>query len=128
MVAGKGDGELKARKPRATVWPSALKERSFSAQPKAEDRKLRKELALEVLALKVPFRNLLGVSEFSPVAGTISGRNALKHIDAGRARELQKMRPASHTNALGELFIPEEGGIVQQKVYGEREFTSLVRQ
>jgi hypothetical protein len=78
-VAEGGDGELKARKPRAPIWPSALKERSFSAQPKAEDRKLRKELALEVLALKVPFRNLLGVSEFSPVAGTISGRNALKH-------------------------------------------------
>jgi hypothetical protein len=38
---------------------------------KAEDRKLRKELALEVLALKVPFRNLLGVSESSPVAGAI---------------------------------------------------------
>ena len=74
-VAGRGDGELKARKPRATVWPSALKERSFSAQPKAEDRKLRKELALEVLALKVPFRNCdpFGnqASESSPVAGTI---------------------------------------------------------
>jgi hypothetical protein len=29
----------------------------ISAQAEAEDKKLRKELALEVLALKVPFRN-----------------------------------------------------------------------
>jgi len=37
------------------------------------------------------------------------------------------MRPASHTNALGELFIPEECGFVQQKVYGGNQFTVLVR-
>ena len=34
-------------------------ERTFSRHAKAEDRKLIKELALEVLTLKVPFRNLL---------------------------------------------------------------------
>jgi hypothetical protein len=46
---------------RATVWPSALdlQRADFSAHAEAEDRKLRKDLTLEVLALKVPFRNLL---------------------------------------------------------------------
>jgi hypothetical protein len=67
--------------------------RYFSAHDyrhaKAEDRKLRKEL-LEVLALKVPFRNLQVASESSPVAGTIEGSNPSTALDAGRARELQK--------------------------------------
>jgi hypothetical protein len=53
-------------------------------------QKLKKELTLEVLALKVPFGSLLGVSESSPVAGAIKGLNPYKTLDAGRARELQK--------------------------------------
>jgi hypothetical protein len=51
---------------------------------------LIKELTLEVLALKVPFGSLLGVSESSPVAGAIKGLNPFQTLDAGRARELQK--------------------------------------
>jgi len=43
-----------------------------------------------------------------------------------RTRVAEK-RPASHTNALGELFIPEECSFVQHKVYGSNEFTVLVR-
>ena len=38
--------------------------------------------------MKVPFRNLLVVSESSPVAGAIEGFNPSKLLDAGRAREL----------------------------------------
>jgi len=41
------------------------------AQPKAEDRKLRKELTLEVLALKVPFRNLLVFPNQAPWPGRL---------------------------------------------------------
>ena len=51
---------------------------TFSAHAEAEDRKLRKDLTLEVLALKVPFRNLLVVSESSPVAGAIEGSHPSK--------------------------------------------------
>jgi hypothetical protein len=36
-------------------------------------QKIKKRSYLEVLALKVPFRNLQDVSESSPVAGTIKG-------------------------------------------------------
>jgi hypothetical protein len=47
----------------------------ISAHAEAEDRKLKKEL-LEVLALKVPFRNRYSfwesASESNPVAGTIA--------------------------------------------------------
>src|SRR5271157_2703031 len=42
-------------------------------------------------------------------------------------RELQTIRPASHTTALGALFIPEEGGGAQGGNCRERKFTSLVR-
>jgi hypothetical protein len=55
---------------RATISPSALdfcKDADSSAHAEAEDRKLRKDPKLEVLALKVPFRNLQVVSESSPV-------------------------------------------------------------
>jgi len=42
-------------------------ERTFSRHAKAEDKKLIKELALEVLALKVPFRNpVTAVPESKP--------------------------------------------------------------
>jgi len=63
---------------------------------RAEDKKLIKELTLEVLALKVPFRNLLSVSESSPVAGAIKGLNPFRSLDAGRARELQKAPSQPH--------------------------------
>jgi hypothetical protein len=33
---------------------------------------------------------------------------SLKNLDAGQAREMQTIRPASHTTALGELFIADE--------------------
>jgi hypothetical protein len=52
-----------------------LKSASILSHARAEDEKLRKELTLEVLALKVPFGSLLSVSESSPVAGAIQGFN-----------------------------------------------------
>ena len=53
------------------------------------------------------------------MAGTIEGftTRSLKDLDAGRARELQTIRPASHTTALGELFIADVRAGVQAKVY-----------
>ena len=90
-------GASKSSLQRATVWPSALdlQRTDFSAHAEAEDRKLRKELALEVLALKVPFRNLPVVSESSPVAGTIENSAFSENLDAGRPREIQQIRPAA---------------------------------
>src|SRR5271168_10347 len=49
------------------------------------------------------------------------------NLDAGRARELQTIRPASHTTALGELFIADEWAGVQEGNLGDVMFTSLVR-
>src|ERR1700674_1229909 len=43
------------------------------------------------------------------------------------ARELQTIRPASHTTALGELFIADVGAVVQQKVCEAWKLTSLIR-
>jgi hypothetical protein len=53
------------------------------------------------------------------VAGTIENflSPLSENLDAGQARELQTIRPASHTTALGELFIAEVWGRVQAKVY-----------
>ena len=70
ICSGRAVGELKSSKQRATISPSALdfcKDADSSAHAEAEDRKLRKDPKLEVLALKVPFRNLQVVSESSPV-------------------------------------------------------------
>jgi hypothetical protein len=50
----------------------ALLERTrLLGHAKAEDRKLRKELVLEVLALKVPFRNLLVFPNRAPWPGRL---------------------------------------------------------
>jgi hypothetical protein len=51
------------------------------------------------------------------VAGTIENfvTTLSYNLDAGDARELQQ-NPASHTSALGELFIADEWGGVQEEV------------
>jgi len=55
--------------------------------------------------LKVPFRNLLSVSESSPVAGAIKGLNPFQSLDAGRARELQKCaQPATQMLSVHCLY------------------------
>jgi hypothetical protein len=51
---------------------------NFLAHAEAEDRKLRKELALEVLALKVPFRNLLVFPNQVPWPGRLRTLHSLK--------------------------------------------------
>jgi hypothetical protein len=78
-------GARKSSLQRATVWPSALGLQStessahgFLGHAKAEDRKLRKELALEVLALKVPFRNLLVFPNQVPWPGRLRTLHSLK--------------------------------------------------
>src|SRR6266536_2857480 len=65
---------------RATIWPSALDKQNTdeSAHAEAEDRKLIKELALEVLALKVPFRNLLVFPNQVPWPGRLRTLHSLK--------------------------------------------------
>jgi len=88
--------------------PSAckcLKALAIFGHAGAEDEKLRKELTLEVLALKVPFGSLLSVSESSPVAGAIQGFNPCNTLDAGRARELQKCaQPATQMLSVHCLY------------------------
>jgi hypothetical protein len=82
-----------------------FKAQAILAHTRAEDRKLRKELTLEVLALKVPFGSLLSVSESSPVAGAIKGLNPYNTFDAGRARELQKSaQPATQLLSVHCLY------------------------
>ena len=66
--------------------------------------------------MKVPFGSLLGVSESSPVAGAIQGSNPCLNFRCRTRTRVAEKRPASHTNALGELFIAEVGGFVQAKV------------
>jgi hypothetical protein len=81
---------------RATVWPSVPgKTPTFGvhfAQPDTEDKKLRKELALEVLALKVPFGNAVFPNEV-PWPGRL--RLLSLNLDAGRCREMQQNTPAA---------------------------------
>ena len=69
------------------------KDADFSAHAEAEDRKLRKELALEVLALKVPFRNLQVFLNQVPWPGQLGATRALKPLDAGRATRVADNMP-----------------------------------
>jgi hypothetical protein len=71
---------------------------------------------MEVLALKVPFGNISFPNEV-PWPGRLRAFTPSKILDAGRRRELQKIRPASHTSALGELFIADDRGGAQEAVY-----------
>jgi hypothetical protein len=41
-------------------------------------------------------------------------------------RELQTIRPASHTTALGELFIADERRVVQAGICGAKVFPDLI--
>jgi hypothetical protein len=103
---------------RATVWPSAFTmppATHFGAvlyrHATAEDRKLKKEL-LEVLTLKVPFRTqvLSRNSGFriKPRGRGDSGNQSLLYIRCRTRTRVAEMRPASHTHALGSLFIADE--------------------
>jgi hypothetical protein len=76
--------------------------------------------------LKVPFRNLLVFPNQAPWPGRLRDSIPLNLRCRTRTRVAEK-RPASHTNALGELFIPDEGGCAQQEVCTDSEFTVLVR-
>ncbi len=70
----RNDNASDAAQKRATVWPSASRSAHFGAgflgRARAEDRKLRKELALEVPCFEGTLQKPTGVSESSPVAGT----------------------------------------------------------
>jgi len=101
---------------------------------RTEDRKLRKDPFLEVLALKVPFGalcwKLLCFSRFPnevPWPGRLRGYTPSQILDAGQRRELQTIRPASHTTALGGLFIADEREELQGGNYKAAELTGLIR-
>lgn len=55
------------------------------------------------------------------MAGTIESIVLSETLMPDARRELLQKRPASHTSALGELFIADESAIVQEKVWGGRE-------
>ncbi len=78
----------------------------------------KRSYAWRFLALKVPFGNACFPNEV-PWPGRLRTELncSLRTLDAGQARELQQKRPASHTYALGELFIADEWAEVQEKVY-----------
>ena len=98
-------GSFGARNGKRLPPCKCLKAQALLSHARAEDKKLRKELTLEVLALKVPFGSLLSVSESSPVAGAIKGLNPSKTLDAGRARELQKCaQPATQMLSVHCLY------------------------
>jgi hypothetical protein len=65
--------------------------------------------------LKEPFRNLLVFPNQAPWPGRLRDSIPLNLRCRTRTRVAEK-RPASHTNALGELFIADECGFVQQEV------------
>jgi len=75
---------------RATVWPSARDEpiTDFSAHAEAEDRKLRKD-PIGGPCFEGTLQKPTGVSESSPVAGTIENSTLSECLDAGRTREIQ---------------------------------------
>jgi hypothetical protein len=85
--------------------------------PITEDKKLRKDLTLEVPCFEGTLRKLCCFPNEVPWPGRLRTlKFSLKTLDAGRCREMQQIRPAGHTSALGELFIADERVVVQQKV------------
>ena len=69
----------------------------------------------------------IGVSESSPVAGTIKSYQALCFFRCRTRTRVAEKRPASHTNALGSLFIADVCRKAQGGICGNRKFTKLVR-
>jgi hypothetical protein len=94
---------------------------------KAEDGKLRKDLTFGGPCFEGTLQKPTGVSESSPVAGTIKGFNPSKNLRCRTRTRVAEKRPASHTNALGELFIPEDGQRAQEGIdFFERKVTGMV--
>jgi hypothetical protein len=99
---------------RATVWPSVRsKNANFGghfAHPDTEDKKLRKERLLGGPCFEGTLRSGFYETNCFPNEVPWPGRLRLLslNLDAGRCREMQQKRPASHTSALGELFIADE--------------------
>jgi hypothetical protein len=115
---------------RATVWPSVLLITDFALAltrapfraTQTEDKKLRKDLTLEVPCFEGTLRIALGKTRCFPNRVPWPGRlsagcnAALTNLDAGRARELQKYAGQPHT-ALGSLLIADKTEGAQGDVY-----------
>jgi hypothetical protein len=103
--------------------------RAFCAARYGRQEIEKRTLACEVLALKVPFGAVFTKPSCYPNEVPWPGRLRLLslNLDAGRCREMQQKRPASHTSALGELFIADEWEIAQEGILGYGIFISLVR-
>jgi len=79
----------------ATIWPSASMAPS-SAHAEAEDRKLRKD-PIGGPCFEGTLQKPTGVSESSPVAGTIENSTFSESLDAGPTREIHTNMPDCHT-------------------------------
>lgn len=105
--ASAGSGSLE----RATVWPSAsqiIDLKAYLGHAKAEDRKLRKELTFGGPCFE-------GTLQKPNWCFRIKSRGrddlrilALYCIRCRTRTRVAEKRPASHTNALGELFIADK--------------------
>ena len=101
--------QVRARSERATVWPSAsqiIDLKAYLGHAKAEDRKLRKELTFGGPCFE-------GTLQKPNWCFRIKSRGrddlrvlALYCVRCRTRTRVAEKRPASHTNALGELFIP----------------------
>ena len=91
-------GELKSSFQRATVWPSALtlqRHRFLGTRRSGRQKIEKRTYLLEVLALKVPFRNLPVFPNQVPWPGRLENSTFSEYFDAGRTREIQQIRPAA---------------------------------
>jgi len=86
------------------------------AQPDTEDKKLRKD-PFGGPCFEGTLRKPCCFPNEVPWPGRLKAFMPSETLDAGRARELQTIRPASHTTALGELFIADVWAGVQGEVY-----------
>ena len=102
----------------------------FWTHARAEDRKLRKELAFGGPCFEGTLRKPLFLLGFRIQS---RGRDNLRakppiHLRCRTRTRVAEKRPTSHTNALGELFIPEEGQRAQAgNLERVRRFTEMVR-
>jgi hypothetical protein len=94
--------------------------RNNRTHAEAEDRKLRKDPTFGGPCFEGTLQKPTGVSESSPVAGTIENSAFSEMLDAGRTREIQTnaihKTTGCHTSALGELFIPDESEKLQAAI------------
>jgi hypothetical protein len=108
---------------RATILPSALettKTPKLIGAGRSGRQKIEKRTCFGGPCFEGTLQKPTGVSESSPVAGTIENSAFSENLDAGRTREIQTnaihKTTGCHTSALGELFIPDESEKLQAAI------------